>query len=71
MTGSTDATGSALVSLADIAEIELFVLKRLKELTLGDHASVFKGPGFDFVGVREWEPGDRSEERRVGKECRL
>ena len=56
-TGSTDAT--ALVSLADIAEIELFVLRRLKELTLGDHASVFKGPGFDFVGVREWEPGDR------------
>ena len=60
LTGSTDATGSALVSLADIAEIELFVLKRLKELTLGDHASVFKGPGFDFVGVREWEPGDRA-----------
>jgi uncharacterized protein (DUF58 family) len=48
-----------LVALSDIAEIELFILKRLKEVTLGDHASVFKGPGFDFVGVREWEPGDR------------
>ena len=31
----------------------------MKELTLGDHASVFKGPGFHFVGVRDWEPGDR------------
>jgi uncharacterized protein (DUF58 family) len=48
-----------LVDLAEIAEIELFILKRMKELTLGDHASVFKGPGFNFVGVRDWEPGDR------------
>ena len=48
-----------LVDLSEIAEIELFILKRMKELTLGDHASVFKGPGFNFVGVRDWEPGDR------------
>ena len=31
----------------------------MKELTLGDHASVFKGAGFHFVGIRDWEPGDR------------
>jgi uncharacterized protein (DUF58 family) len=49
-----------LVNLSDIAEIELFILKRMKEFTLGDHASVFKGPGFNFVGVRDWEPGDRT-----------
>jgi uncharacterized protein (DUF58 family) len=48
-----------LVNLAEIAEIELFVLKRVKELTVGDHAGVFKGAGFDFVGLRDWEPGDR------------
>jgi len=48
-----------LVSLAEVAEIELFILKRMKEFTLGDHASVFKGAGFNFVGVRDWEPGDR------------
>jgi uncharacterized protein (DUF58 family) len=48
-----------LVDLSEIAEIELFILKRMKELTLGDHASVFNGPGFNFVGVRDWEPGDR------------
>jgi uncharacterized protein (DUF58 family) len=48
-----------LVSLAEVAEIELFVLKRMKEFTLGDHASVFKGAGFNFVGVRDWAPGDR------------
>ena len=52
-------TTDPLVSLAEIAEIELFILKRMKELTLGDHASVFRGHGFDFVGVRSWEPGDR------------
>jgi uncharacterized protein (DUF58 family) len=49
----------SLVNLFEIAEIELFILKRMKEFTLGDHASVFKGPGFNFVGVRDWEPGDR------------
>jgi uncharacterized protein (DUF58 family) len=48
-----------LVNLSEIAEIELFVLKRVKELTVGDHAGVFKGAGFDFVGLRDWEPGDR------------
>lgn len=53
------AASEPLVNLAEIAEIELFVLKRMKELALGDHASVFKGPGFNFVGVRDWEPGDR------------
>jgi uncharacterized protein (DUF58 family) len=49
----------APINLQEIAEIELFILKRMKEFTLGDHASVFKGSGFNFVGIREWEPGDR------------
>jgi uncharacterized protein (DUF58 family) len=48
-----------LVNLREIAEIELFIVKRMKEFTLGDHASVFKGGGFNFVGTRDWEPGDR------------
>ncbi len=47
------------INLQDIAEIELFILRRMREYTLGDHASVFKGSGFNFVGVRDWEPGDR------------
>jgi uncharacterized protein (DUF58 family) len=48
-----------LVDLHEVAEIELFIMRRMKEFTLGDHASVFKGAGFNFVGVRDWEPGDR------------
>jgi len=52
-------TDAPLVNLSEIAEIELFILKRMKEYTLGDHASMFKGAGFNFVGVRDWEPGDR------------
>jgi uncharacterized protein (DUF58 family) len=48
-----------LVNLREIAEIELFILKRMKELTVGDHASVFQGSGFNFVGLRDWQPGDR------------
>ena len=48
-----------LVDFAEITEIELRVLRRMKEYTLGDHASVFKGSGFNFVGSRDWQPGDR------------
>jgi uncharacterized protein (DUF58 family) len=53
------ADDDGLVNLQEIAEIELFILKRMKEFTMGDHASVFKGSGFNFVGVRDWQPGDR------------
>ena len=53
------APAEPLVNLNEIAEIELFVLKRMKEFTLGDHARVFHGAGFNFVGTREWQPGDR------------
>jgi uncharacterized protein (DUF58 family) len=49
----------ALVNLREIAEIELYIIKRMREFTVGDHASVFKGGGFNFVGVRDWQPGDR------------
>jgi uncharacterized protein (DUF58 family) len=53
------ALEAPLVNLSEIAEIELFILRRMKEFTLGDHASVFKGSGFNFVGLRDWQPGDR------------
>jgi uncharacterized protein (DUF58 family) len=49
----------SLVNLREIAEIELFIIKRMKEYTVGDHSSVFQGTGFDFVGLRDWQPGDR------------
>jgi uncharacterized protein (DUF58 family) len=55
-----ETAAEPLVNLSEIAEIELFVLKRMKERTIGDHDSVFKGPGFNFVGIRDWEPGDRT-----------
>jgi uncharacterized protein (DUF58 family) len=51
--------GEDLVDFAEIAEIELRVLRRMKEYTLGDHGSVFHGTGVDFVGLRDWQAGDR------------
>jgi uncharacterized protein (DUF58 family) len=50
-----------LISLSDITEIELIILKRMREFTIGDHASRFHGSGFDFVGLRERQAGDRFE----------
>ena len=47
------------VSLADITEIELLILKRMREVTIGEHRSRSHGSGFDFQGLRDWQPGDR------------
>ncbi|MGH9346622.1 MAG: DUF58 domain-containing protein [Vicinamibacterales bacterium] len=60
--GPADTTGNGpLVSLADITEIQLLILKRMREFTIGEHASRFHGAGFDFTGLRDWEAGDRFE----------
>ena len=48
-----------LVNLADITEIELVILKRMREVTIGDHRSRSHGSGFDFIGLRDWQAGDR------------
>jgi uncharacterized protein (DUF58 family) len=48
-----------LVSLSDITEIELLILRRMRDMTIGDHRSRAHGSGFDFVGLREWQAGDR------------
>jgi uncharacterized protein (DUF58 family) len=46
------------VTLADLTEVELIILKRMREVTLGDHRSSAHGAGFDFQGLRDWQPGD-------------
>jgi uncharacterized protein (DUF58 family) len=48
-----------LVNLADITEIELVIVKRMREVTMGDHRSRSQGTGFDFTGLRDWQAGDR------------
>ena len=47
------------VNLSELTEIELLILRRMREFTIGEHRSVFHGTGFDFVGLRDWQPGDR------------
>jgi uncharacterized protein (DUF58 family) len=48
-----------LVSLSDITEIELLIVRRMRDVTMGDHRSLSHGTGFDFVGLRDWQAGDR------------
>jgi uncharacterized protein (DUF58 family) len=50
-----------LVSLSDVNEIELRILKRMREFAIGEHSSLFHGSGFDFTGLRDWQAGDRPE----------
>jgi len=56
---SREQTDDPFVNLSDLTEIELLILKRMREFTIGDHRSMFHGTGFDFVGLRDWQPGDR------------
>src|SRR5205809_1858229 len=47
------------VNLSELTEIELLIMRRMREFTIGEHRSLFRGSGFDFVGLRDWQPGDR------------
>ena len=57
---------SRFVNLSELTEIELLILKRMREFTIGEHRSLFHGTGFDFVGLRDWQPGDRVASDRLG-----
>ncbi len=52
-------TSEPLVSLSDVTEIELLIVRRMREVTMGDHRSLSHGTGFDFVGLRDCQAGDR------------
>ena len=47
------------VNLSEITETELVNLKRMREVTIGDHRSRQQGSGFDFIGLRDWQAGDK------------
>ena len=53
-------TCDELVSWAEVQDIELVVVRRMREYMTGPHRSIFNGGGFDFVGLRDWQPGDRA-----------
>ena len=50
---------TSLVDLNTITKIELLVLRRLAGGATGEHRSSADGAGFDFVGLRDWQAGDR------------
>ncbi|MEZ5286515.1 MAG: DUF58 domain-containing protein [Vicinamibacterales bacterium] len=53
------AAAGPSVSLDAITRIELIVARLLQERTAGEHRSRTDGSGFDFVGLRDWQSGDR------------
>jgi uncharacterized protein (DUF58 family) len=56
---AVEGEAAPLVTLSDITEIELLILRRMRDVTIGDHRSLSHGSGFDFVGLRDWQAGDR------------
>ena len=55
----TVAAGENLVSWTEVEDIDLVVVRRMREYMSGAHPSVLDGQGYEFVGLRDWEPGDR------------
>lgn len=49
----------SLVSWSEIEDVELVIVRRMQELAIGTHPSLFQGVGHDLAGLRDWEPGDR------------
>jgi len=49
----------SLITMAEVAEIELLIRRRMREVTSGEHRGVSYGTGFDYVGLRDWQAGDR------------
>jgi uncharacterized protein (DUF58 family) len=52
------AAAAATLDPADVAQIELYILRRMRERASGEHASASSGLGFNLAGLKEWEPGD-------------
>jgi uncharacterized protein (DUF58 family) len=51
---------SPLLDPSEVEAINLFCNARVRKLIFGEHASVFTGTkGFDFSGIRDFEPGDQ------------
>ncbi len=49
----------ALVGWDEIQDIELVIVRRMREHAAGAHPSAFRGAGHEPAGLRDWQPGDR------------
>ena len=54
-----DEEERSLINMVEVEEIELLILRRMREVTIGDHRSLSHGTGFDYIGLRDWQAGDR------------
>ena len=48
-----------LVGWDEIQDIELVIVRRMREHASGAHPSAFRGAGHEPAGLRDWQPGDR------------
>ena len=55
----TSTPGDALVGWDEIQDIELVIVRRMREHAAGAHPSAFRGAGHEPAGLRDWQPGDR------------
>ena len=55
----TAAADTDVVGWDEIQDIELVLVRRMREHAAGAHPSVFRGLGHEPAGLRDWQPGDR------------
>ena len=55
----TAPASDPLVGWDEIQDIELVIVRRMREHGSGAHPSAFRGAGHEPAGLRDWQPGDR------------
>ena len=55
----TPPADAAVVGWDEIQDIELVIVRRMREHAAGAHPSAFRGAGHEPAGLRDWQPGDR------------
>ena len=55
----TPDASDALVGWDEIQDIELVIVRRMREHAAGAHPSAFRAAGHEPAGLRDWQPGDR------------
>ena len=69
---SANAVNATIVALANIKPNSFNPRRHFDDVALGELADSIRQQGvLQAIGLRPLEEADRSEERRVGKECRL
>jgi uncharacterized protein (DUF58 family) len=58
MNAHAAAASEGWIDPSEIRQIELYIVRRMREIAPGEHSSLSSGAGTNLVGLRDWQAGD-------------